>query len=79
MLKNKNMIPVKIITKEQAQKLGLSNPGGGAMKVALVATGKVGNNKAEKIEIINIKTGEKQVLFDKGKKFFFTGFDKKVL
>lgn len=79
------MIPVKIITKEEAIKLNLSRPssiiktGGGSMNVGLMATGKVGNNKAEKIEIINLKTGEKKVLFDKGKRFIFKGFDKKVL
>jgi len=72
------MIPVKIITKKKAQELGLSNTnGGGSMNVALIATGKIGNSIAEKIEIINIKTGEKYVLFDKGKKFIFKGFSKK--
>lgn len=79
------MIPVKIITKEEAIKLNLSSSpsiikmGGGSMNVALVAMGKVGNDKAEKIEIINIKTGERKILFDKGKRFIFKGFDKKVL
>ena len=79
------MIPVKIITKEQANKLGLTKTtpiiggGGGSMNVALEAVGKIGNNKAEKISIINIKTGEKFVLFDKGKKFIFKGFKEKIL
>lgn len=76
----KNMIPVKIITTEEARKFGLSKPsGGGEMEVILVASGKIGNNKAEKIEIINRKTNEKQVLFDKGRGFKFKNFDKKML
>ena len=81
------MIPVKIITKEQAFELELeiakvtpvARNGSGNANIVLVATGKVGNPKAEKIEIVDIKTGEKHVLFDKGKSFKFKGFYKKVL
>lgn len=79
----KKMIPVKIITKEKAIKLGLIHPsstvktGGASINVVLTAIGKIGKKEADKIEIINIKTGEKKVLFDKGKKNIFKGFDKK--
>ena len=66
---------IKIITKEQAVRLGLTGSGG--MEFGLIATGKIGEKKAEKVEIVNIKTGEKKVLFDKGKKFKFDSWSKK--
>lgn len=77
------MIPIKIITEKQAKILGLTtgfikDVGAGSINIGISATGKIGNNKAEKIEIINLKTGEKHILFDKGKKNIFKGFKKVV-
>ncbi len=68
---------IKIITKEQAEKLGLTKPnkyGGGKANFFLTATGKIGNKEPETVTIHNPETGEKQILFDKGKRFEFKGF-----
>lgn len=66
---------IQIITKEQAEELGLTksnmDKGSGGTIFGLIATGKSGEEKAERIEIHNPETGEKQILFDKGKKFKF--------
>lgn len=44
------------------------------LNILLSATGKVGNDIAETIWIHHPITGEKQMVFDKGKSFPFKGF-----
>lgn len=59
------MTEIKIITKEKATEMGLRN-GSGSSLFMLGAEGKSGNNVADKIFIINSKTGEKHILVENG-------------
>ncbi len=57
-------IPVRIITKEEATNQGLRGRG---MPFIIIATGKIEETKAEKIELHELKTGARHILFEKGK------------
>lgn len=57
------MIPIKIISKEKATKMGLRN-GSSSPLFILGAEGRSGNNVADKIFAINSVTGEKHILVE---------------